>query len=79
MTMLLLPDSVSMKWERPVWGRDPKTSVLNKWNQMHDVQECIHYRLDAAMASIGLPEPIVNVYGIDGACGGPCCERAEEG
>jgi choline dehydrogenase-like flavoprotein len=25
-----------MKWERPV-GNDPKDSVLNKWNQMHEV------------------------------------------
>jgi hypothetical protein len=24
-----------MKWERPEW--DPKDSVLNKWNQMHEV------------------------------------------
>ena len=24
-----------MRWGLPEWARDPKTSVLNEWNQVH--------------------------------------------
>ena len=26
-----------MKWVASGWGKDPKTSMLNKWNQLHAV------------------------------------------
>ncbi len=77
MTMLLLRDSVSMKWVRPGWVRDPKTSVLNKWNQMHDVQN-VFITDGSSYGFIGLPESIVDLYGIDSACSRLCCQRTEE-
>jgi hypothetical protein len=35
-----------MKWERRM-GNDPKDSVLNKWNQMHEVKRVCYRFLHA--------------------------------
>ena len=45
-------------------GRDPKTSVLNKWNQIHAVKK----RLRDGRGQhgvVGLPEPFADVHGPD--------------
>ena len=35
MKVLKLLDSIFMKWEAYAIGKDPKSSMLNKWHQIH--------------------------------------------
>jgi hypothetical protein len=45
-----------MKWERRM-GNDPKDSVLNKWNQMHEV--------NVFVTGSCMPSILFNFYGFD--------------
>ena len=45
-------------------GRDPKTSVLNKWNQVWDAQN-VFVTDGSFMVSCGLRKPITYLYGIN--------------
>ena len=48
-------------------GKDPKTSVLNGWNQVWDAQNV--FVTDGSCNGIyRLPKPIVNIYGYNGTC-----------
>ena len=59
-------------------GNDPKTSVLNKFNQAHEVPN-LFCTDGAAMSSSGLPEPVADLYGAVCPCGGQCGEMLKEG
>ena len=57
-------------------GRDPKTSVLNSWNQVHACTNV--YVTDGARDDVGsVREPVADLHGADGAGGGSRRQRAE--
>ena len=47
-------------------GRDPKTSVLNAFNQCHDARERVRHRRRLHGVD-GVPEPVADLHGADGA------------
>ena len=58
-------------------GRDPKTSVLNGNNQLHEVPN-VFVTDGAAMTSAGNVNPSLNVYGVDRKSSRFCCKRIEK-
>jgi choline dehydrogenase-like flavoprotein len=59
-------------------GRDPKTSVLNGWNQVHAATN-VYVTDGACMTSTASQNPSLDVYGSTGAGGAPCSGGVEEG
>ncbi len=57
-------------------GKDPKTSVLNKWNQVHACQN-VYVTDGSCMVVERVPEPVADLHGIHRARGRPCSRRAE--
>ena len=54
-------------------GKDPKTSVLNKWNQVHACKNV--YVTDGSFMTIcRLPKPITWLHGVYGKSCRSCCE-----
>ena len=43
-TIICLAGSAVHEMGTARMGRDPKTSVLNGFNQMHECEKCFHYR-----------------------------------
>ena len=58
-------------------GRDPKTSVLNKWNQVHEAPN-VFVTDGAAMTSSGCQNPSLDLYGVDSQSGRLCGKRIKE-
>ena len=58
-------------------GRDPKTSVLNGNNQLHEVPN-VFVTDGAAMTSAGNVNPSLNLYGVDRKSSRFCCKRIKK-
>jgi choline dehydrogenase-like flavoprotein len=58
-------------------GNDPKDSVLNKWNQMHEVSN-VFVTDGSCMPSIACQNPSLT-YGFDCTRGRLCSKRIEKG
>ena len=54
----------STRWARRGWARDPKTSVLNSWNQSHDVPN-VFVTDGACMTSSANQNPSHHLHGAD--------------
>ena len=52
------PDWIFMRWEAAVWAGIPKTSMLNKWNQLHHCQN-VFVTDGACMTSTGNQSPSI--------------------
>ena len=51
-------DSTSTRWVAAGWGRDPKKSLLNEWNQLHSVRN-VFVTDGACMTSTGNQSPSI--------------------
>lgn len=58
-------------------GSDPKTSMLNKWNQMHAVKNV--FVSDGASMTSTSTQTLFNIYGINCSGCGLCSQRNEKG
>jgi len=57
-------------------GKDPRTSLLNKWNQFHDCPN-VFVSDGACMTSTGTQKSFTHFYGNYCSCGKSCCGRIE--
>ncbi len=58
-------------------GKDPKTSLLNKWNQLHHCSN-VFVTDGASMTSVGNAKSVFNIYGHNSQSSEPCGGRVEE-
>jgi choline dehydrogenase-like flavoprotein len=59
-------------------GRDPKTSVLNKWNQAHEVAN-LFITDGAAMASSGCQNPSLTYMALSARAANHAADLIKEG
>ena len=52
-----------MKWEVHEWEKDPKTSVTNQWNQLHDCPN-VYVTDGACMTSTSTQNPSLTYMAI---------------
>ena len=57
-------------------GRDPKTSVLNEWNQVHACRN-VYVTDGSCMTSAACQNPVAYLHGVDGARCESCRRRTE--
>ncbi|WP_431211953.1 GMC oxidoreductase [Puia sp. P3] len=59
-------------------GKDPRTSLLNRWHQLPRLRQRIHHRWSLHDLDFD-SKSFTDLYGDDGPCGGPCRFRIKKG
>ncbi len=70
--------SASTRWAPPAWARDPATSVLNEWNQAHDVPN-LFITDGSAMASSGCQNPSLTYMALSARAADAAASMLAEG